>query len=413
MALVGTNSMSIRAAGADAGTDLPTAPPLAILVLTTAMAPLTMNIFLPSMPAMADIMATDKATVQLTLTLYLIGMAVGQVIYGPLSDRFGRRPLILSGLGLFVLASAACVFATTIEQLIVARVAQALGGCSGMVISRAIVRDVHDRDGAAKALGFIGMAMVMAPMMAPLIGGQLDIRYGWQASFMFAGSVGACVWVAALLTLGETNREKVPMPGLIGLARAYAALLGKLRFLGYALQTAFSMAVFFAFISGVPFLMVEVLGRPREEYGFYFPILSFGFLLGNLVTTQLTRRIGGDAMILLGSLLILAGVGTTTALAHAGIVTPLAIFAPMFLFSLGNGFAMPNALAGAVSVDPRLAGTGAGLAGFIQMGLGAAVSVMIGNLPATSPLPMLHLMLAFALLGLAAHRLGRLAAHAP
>ncbi|MFC4353211.1 multidrug effflux MFS transporter [Fodinicurvata halophila] len=378
-------------------------PPIAILIAASAIGPLALNIFIPSMPGLQYSLSADYATVQLTLTLYLIGLAVSQLLYGPLSDRYGRRPLLLGGLGLFVLASLACSFATSIEELILARILQAVGGCSGIVLGRAIVRDLYERDQAASMIGYITMAWVLAPMVAPLIGGILDTWYGWQASFYFLVVTGALVFLACLRWLHETNFHRQSADGLRGFVIGFPVLLRRKEFLAYALQLSFNSSVFFSFLAGAPYVMTETLGRSPVEYGIYFALVSLGYMAGNGLSGRFSVQRGIDSMILLGLIATWAGTAIMMAFVVAGVLHPITIFVPMLLCSLGNGLSIPNGLAGAISVRPDMAGVGSGLAGFIQMFLGAMISQLVGFLQNGAVYPLFVIMLTCATLAFLAN----------
>src|SRR4051812_12636154 len=293
-------------------------PPIAILIAITAIGPLALNIFLPSLPGLVRVFHTDYGTAQLALTLYLVGIACGQLIYGPLSDRFGRRPVLLAGLGVFVIGSLLAALAPSIGLLIGGRVVQALGGCAGMVLGRAIVRDVYERDKAASTLAYITMAMAVAPALAPAIGGFLDVWFGWQASFLFVLAFGAGVWLWCLVSARETNFQRQPLPGLRGMAVGYRELLHSRVFLGYALNTAFTTAVFFAFLAGAPYIMIELLKRPASEYGTLFILVSAGYALGNFIAARLAVKVGTRRLVLAGALVNLTGVLVMGALGLAG-----------------------------------------------------------------------------------------------
>ena len=223
-----------------------------MLVAVSATGPLALNIFMPSMPGLPAVFDTDYGTVQLTLGLYLVGLAVGQLAYGPLSDRFGRRPLLLGGLGLYLGGTLLSCLAVSIEMLIVGRIIQAVGGCAGLVLGRAIVRDMFDRERSASVISYITAAMVMAPMVAPLIGGYLDDWVGWRATFVFVGAFGLVVTLFAVLLLHESNRSPVPLPGLYGFVASDGELLRSPVFRGYAIVTTLAGAGFFAFLGGAP-----------------------------------------------------------------------------------------------------------------------------------------------------------------
>ena len=363
-----------------------------MLVAVSAVGPLALNIFMPSMPALPGVFETDYGTVQLTLGLYLVGLATGQLAYGPLSDRFGRRPLLLGGLGLFLVGSLAGYLATSIEMLIGARIVQAIGGCSGLVLGRAIVRDLFDREKSASVISYITAAMVMAPMVAPLIGGYLDDWLGWRSTFVFVGGFGLVVAVFAVLLLHESNYNRQPLPGIGGMAASYAVLLRSPIFRGYAFVTTFAGASFFAFLGGAPYVVIELMGRPPSEYGWYFALSAVGYMTGNLISGRISMRIGVDRMIGIGLAFNLAGAVTMLLLWAVGYFVPLALFGPMMLSAIGNGLNIPNGNAGAISVIPARAGAASGLSGFIQMGVGAASSALAGHLITDSQLPLALIM---------------------
>ncbi|HSK41199.1 MAG TPA: multidrug effflux MFS transporter [Arenibaculum sp.] len=376
-------------------------PSVAILVAVTAIGPLALNIFVPSMPGLMAAFGTSYAKAQLTLTLYLIGIAVGQLLYGPLSDRFGRRPVLLGGLGIYVAASALCAAAASVDLLIAGRIAQAVGGCAGMVLSRAIVRDVHGRDRSASVLAYVTMAMAVAPAVAPAIGGFLDEWFGWRAGFVLTTACGAVVLVWSLFALRETNHDLQPLPGIGGMAASFASLLREPAFLGYALNTAFTTAIFFGFLAGAPYVMSALLHQPPSAYGTLFIMISLGYMLGSFLAARLSVRFGTERMVAAGTLLALGGVLTLgTVLLVAGL-SPLGLFAPMVIMAIGNGISMPNGIAAAISVRPRAAGAASGLLGFLQMGVGAVSTVAVGYLKGDSAMPMVAVMLVWALAAIA------------
>lgn len=359
-------------------TDKAPLPPIWILIAATATGPLALNIFVPSMPGLVGTFDTDYATVQLTLTLYLVTVAFAQLVYGPASDRFGRRPALLVGLAIYAGASALCALAWSIESLIAGRMLQAVGGCAGMVLGRAIVRDVYERDRAAGTLALITMAMAVAPAIAPAIGGYLDSAVGWRASFAIPALMGLVVLAGGTAQLNETNRSPIPSIDVLAMLRSYGSLLRSRAFIGYAGNSACSVGAFFSFLAGAPYVMIEILDRRPEEYGFYFVLISVGYMAGNFAASRLSARLGVDRMVPIG-----VGVSTVGAVAGVGcviadIVTPATVFLPMALLAVGNGLSQPNAIAGAVSVMPRIAGAASGLMGFGQMLAGATFTQIVG-----------------------------------
>ncbi|MBU0723652.1 MAG: multidrug effflux MFS transporter [Alphaproteobacteria bacterium] len=377
-------------------------PPTAILVAVTMTGPLALNIFLPSMPHMVRVFDTDYATIQLTLTLYLAGVAVGQLIYGPLSDKYGRRPVLLAGLALYVVSSVVALIAPSVEFLILGRVVQAVGGCAGMVLTRAIVRDVHGRDRAASVLAYIVMAMAVAPAVSPAIGGYLDAWFGWHATFIAIAVFGAVVLAGAWRWLHETNFQRIESVNLGGMLQAYGRLLRQPVYMGYALSVAFSTGAFFAFIGGAPYVVIEVIHGTPQDYGIYFILVSIGYMSGSFIAGRLTMRYGVDRMIAIGIAISSAGV---LALIAGLIFQPfslVALFGPMGVIAMGNGTSQPSGVSGAVSVDPTLAGSASGLLGFLQMALGGLLTLILGHVLSDSAGPLVFMMIACTVLGLAA-----------
>jgi len=369
---------------------------LALLMAMTAIGPATLNILVPALPGLVLVLATDSDTVQLTLSLYLISIATAQLLLGPLSDRFGRRPVVLTGLTLNMLASLAAIAANSIDALIAARVAQAAGAATGIVMGRAIIRDLYERDRAASMIGLVTTAMVIAPMISPLIGGILDTLFGWQAIFLFIALMSGLVLLWAVPVLPETR------PASVAESRGRLwpetrALLGNARFHAYVLAGALGSAPFFTFLGGGPHVTVTLMGRTSAEYGLWFAVASFGYMTGNFTASRLSQRFGVNVMIAGGVAAELIGTGLTCALVTAmpdgG---PATVFLPQLIISYGNGVLLPNAIAGAVSVRPQAAGTAAGMTGFTQMATGAAATQLVSLLlvDATTAMPMAWMMLA-------------------
>lgn len=361
----------------------------------TAIGPATLNILVPALPALVTRLATDTATVQLTLSLYLLSLACAQLLLGPLSDRFGRRPVVLGGLTLNMLASLAAIAAASIEALIVTRIIQAVGASTGIVVGRAIIRDLYERDRAAAMIGLVTTAMVIAPMIAPLLGGILDTAFGWEAIFLFIAFCSGAVLLWAIFLLPETRPASVAQAP-DKLHHAWRALLSTPKFHAYVLAGALGSAPFFTFLGGGPYVAVTLMGRSSAEYGLWFALASLGYMSGNFAASRLSQRFGVDRMILCGVAVELIGVALTfvliLALPNAG---PAIVFVPQLVISMGNGILLPNAIAGAVSVRPQAAGTAAGVTGFSQMAAGAASTQLVSFAlaGATTPMPMVWMML--------------------
>jgi DHA1 family bicyclomycin/chloramphenicol resistance-like MFS transporter len=384
---------------------------LALLIAMTGVSSLSLNILVPAIPGLVAKFAADPAHVQLTISLYLLGLATAQLVFGPLSDRYGRRPVVLAGLALATVASTAAIFAASIAGLIAARVAQSLGASTGQTIGRAIIRDLYDREHAASMIGLVTSVVVLMPMVAPLLGGVLDTLFGWEAIFVFAAGLSCAIFVWAALALPET-RKPLAVGSEYGHFRSdLAALAASPRFFGYALCAGLGSAPFFSFLGGAPHVVVSMLGHTSAEYGLWFFLPSIGFMAGNFAVSRLTGRFGIDALIWWGILFTIVGclinVCAYIALPGWEMVT---IFLPQIIVGFGNGLLLPTSVAGAVSIRPQVAGTASGVTGFIQMAIGAAAAQLGGHAiaHATTAMPMLLLMLAFGVAtGIAVYTLVR------
>ena len=365
-----------------------TEPRLLLLVAITGLGPLAFNILIPSMPGLAEAFAVDYATAQLTLSLYLIGFGISQLVYGPLSDHYGRRPVLLAGLAVFLAGTGTALLASSIEQLIVGRVLQAMGCCAGIVIVRAIVRDLYDRDEAASKIAYVVMAMIVVPMLAPFLGGLLDAWYDWRAGFLLVGAAGACVGIATLLGLPETNRSKSPAASVSAVSSSYLKLLKRPLFRFYAMQTAFGSACFFGFMAGAPQLSINALGVDPALFGLALLFPGLAYMTASFCAGRFSARVGVQGMLEIGCLITLLG---GISFFVVSLVMPLSmtgLFLPMALFAFGNGLNLPNSTAGAISVDPSRAGAASALSGFTQMALGALVSALVGAVTHSSAVPM-------------------------
>lgn len=374
---------------------------LVALVAVTALGPLAMQIFVPALPFIQSGFGVPAGTAQLALSLSMASIALSTLAYGPLSDRYGRRPVLIVGLGVFLLGSLLCAVAPNVELLILGRVVQAAGGTAGMVLARAMVRDVYAQERVASVIAYITIAMVVAPMFAPAIGGLLTDLYGWRSNFLFVALVGVGVIALVVLRLAETHTRPPSHPGVAGMLEGFALLLRSPVFCGYAFAGAFGLSAFFSFISAAPYLMAQSLGRPAAEYGVWFIAISIAFMAGNGVTARLSPRLGIDRMIVVGCAVGLAGIALMASLALMGAFSPWSIFGPTVIIIFGNGLAMANLQAGALGVFPHSAGTASGLSGFLQMAIAACFAQAVGTLQDGTPWPMIGFMSAALILALA------------
>ncbi|MBX9991486.1 multidrug effflux MFS transporter [Phreatobacter oligotrophus] len=361
-----------------------------LLVVLAAIGPMALNLPLPAVPGLARYFETDPGTIQLTITLYLAGMAVAQLVLGPLSDRYGRRPVILGALAVTAAMSLFAALAASAAMLILARVLQSFGASAGQVIGRAIIRDVFDKDRAASMIGWVTMAMVVAPMISPSIGGLMSETIGWRWVFAATAVIAAVTLALAAIRLPET-RAVVSSPTVGQLLRDARDLVRNRMFLGYLLIGALSSVTFFSFVGGAPHATVTLMGQSSTAYGLWFMVNACGYMLGNAVCGRYAARFGSDRLIRWGSVMMLAMALVQFAIALAGwMVHPVWLFLPQAAIAFANGLQLPGAIAGAVSVRPEAAGSASGFVGFSQMGLGAlaaqASGTLVGSLMSTVPM---------------------------
>jgi MFS transporter, DHA1 family, multidrug resistance protein len=359
----------------------PHAPVLLGVLLTAivGVGALSIDMFLPSLPTIAAVFGAGAATVQLTVTLFLAGLAVSQLVWGPLSDRLGRRHVLLIGLALYALAGMACAFVPGIRTLIVARVVQAFGAGSGPVIARAVVRDLYEPQRAARMLAAMGTAQALTPILAPMIGGWVQELVGWQAVFLVQGVFGAVFLLTAARVVPETNARAGP-PATQPPGRRLAELLGHPRYLAYVAVAALMFGGQFAFITGSSFALIGVLGVSPTTYGVSFASVATGLMAGNFVSVKIGQRFGIDGMIRAGTVVGAAAGVVMAALAWAGVASVTAVIGPMFGFAFGLGFVLPNAAAGAIGPFPRMAGLASAGLGFVQLTGSALYAIGVSQL---------------------------------
>ena len=381
--------------------DRATAPHISTLILLTGLSTLGMNVFLPSLPGMSAHFDTDYRVMQLSVAVFLGVSAVLQILIGPVSDKMGRRPVILGGLILFLLATIGCIFAPSAEVFLFFRMCQAISAV-GMVLGRAAVRDMYSQDRAASMLGYVAMGMAVVPMLGPAIGGVLDEAFGWTANFWLLIAMGVLAWMVTWADFGETAHKSGK--SLAAQFREYPELLTSPRFWGYSLCAAFVSGAFFAYLGGAPFVGTEVFDMSPSELGYYFGAPAAGYIAGNFVSGRYSTRVGINPMIAGGCVVSALGIVLSIVLFYAGSGTPLTFFGFMAMVGVGNGMVMPNSTAGMLSVRPHLAGTASGLGGAINLGGGAALSAQAGAMltPETGAFPLLWMMLITTLFGLVA-----------
>lgn len=372
--------------------DRATPPHIATLILMAGVGALSLNVFLPSLPSMADHFGVEYGMMQLSVSAYLATTAFVQIAIGPISDRYGRRPVVLATVALFTLASVGAIFAPSFTVFIICRLLQT-AIATGFAMSRAIVRDMVPQDQAASMIGYVTMGMSVVPMLGPAIGGVLDEAFGWQASFWMLAGGGVVLLVMVYMDQGETFTRREG--GFAAQIKEYPDLLTSQRFWGYCLAAAFASGAFFAYLGGAPFVGSDVFGMEPAVLGLYFGAPAIGYLVGNGVSGRFSVRVGVNKMVLIGALLTVTGMVMLLLLDLAGFVHPMVFFGFMIFIGLGNGILLPNANAGMLSVRPALAGSAAGLGGAFMIGGGAALSVIAGFIlgPGTGARPLIILML--------------------
>ncbi|MFC3526615.1 multidrug effflux MFS transporter [Paracoccus mangrovi] len=357
------------------GTPAARRPSLLTLVAISAAGAFSMNIFLPSLPGMAEDFGVDYALMQLAVSAFLGVSAVLQLLCGPISDRFGRRPVVLWSLTIFLVATLGTLMAPSAGWFLFFRMVQAVI-TTGFVISRAVVRDIVPAEQAASMIGYVTMAMSLVPMVAPVLGGTLDEAFGWRASFIAMGVLALVVLVLCWFDLGETARGGgIPMRQQIA---TYPVLARSQRFWGYALAATLSAGSFYAYLGGAPFVGKNVLHLSPAEVGYWFAAPSLGYALGNFLSARCSVRIGMNRMVLAGALICTLALSGALFLDLMGHHAPLVFFGSVAFMGLGNGMLLPNANAGMMSVRPELAGTASGLGGAMAVAGGAGLAALAG-----------------------------------
>ena len=347
---------------------------LLMLVAMTGVAPISLYMLVPALPMLASLFQRDISVAQMTVSLYMVGLACSQIVMGPLSDRFGRRPVLLAGFALMIVASAGCIVAETLPQLIVARFFQAVGGATGMVVSRAIIRDLYPRERVGAMISLVVAALMIGQLVSPLAGGLLESTFGWRAIFYAIAAAAILIAAAVTMALPETRRARDPggAAGFLGDARS---LLRSRAFIGYMLCQVLASALIFTFAGAGPYVVVTQMGRSSIEYGAWFATSGLAYLIGNLCCVRYAPHHALDRLIWFGLALQIAGSVLNLVWGLAGLnQNPSWLFITHMLVMFANAFVMSNSAAGAISVRPQAAGTASGTMGFLQMGFGSLCS---------------------------------------
>ena len=371
------------------------------LGMITFIGPLAIHLFFPAIPAVKAAFGLSDAMAQFTFSVAVFGMAFATLVYGSLADRYGRRPVLLSGLGFFLAGTVMSAAAATVPLLVAGRLVQAVGAGCGVTLVRTIARDAYGSERLVQAIAYLTMFYALGPMVSPVVGGVLVDMLGWRSVFGFALVAGAVITASAYRVIYET-RPVGEARGGDNVLQSYARLIAQPRFTALVLQTGFSTGTFMILGSAASTLMNELLGRPATEFGIYFVLLPIGFISGTLISSRLGNRASTEAMVLIGSLLCLSAVAIQSVLLLSGHVTPLAFFLPGLFVTMAQGIALPYAQAGAMATIPRLAATAAGIGVFVQQFCGGVFAQLYGLVADGTPAPMVATTLLSAVLGVIA-----------
>lgn len=355
---------------------------LALTLLLAALAatgPLSTDFYLPSMPDIATQLQASPSEVQFTISLFLFGFAAGQIVYGPFSDRHGRKPVLLMSMGIFLAATVLCVMSTSIEMLIGARVLQAFGGAGGVVLSRAVVRDLYSGRQAAREMSIISSVMALAPVLAPIFGGMVQATFGWRGVFGVLGVLGAAVAFATYVWLPETLKARAAeRVSVVSIWQSYRVVFRNRAYRAYLAMCTATYSGLLAWLAGSAFLLQNVYKLTAFEFGFVFALGSAGFLLGSNIGARIVVRLGIDFVIGIGAMLASIGGAAFLASLYIGFASSLAVVLPMTIYLTGLGMVLPQSVAGAMTPFPERAGAASSLFGFIQQTVAALCGALVG-----------------------------------
>ncbi len=357
-----------------------------VLASISLVGPMVIHLYFPVIPVVKSALRLTDAEAQLSFSVALFFMAFATLVYGALSDRYGRRPLLLSGLSIFLFGSVLTFLADSIAVMVLGRALQAIGAACGVTLVRAIASDVYGPGRLVKAIAYLTMFYTLGPMVSPMVGGFLIDTLGWRSVFGFAVLVGSIILTGAFFAIPETR--SLDRPSQTNIIRNSFELLGHIRFSAFVLQTGFSTGTFLTVATASSVFMKELLNRPSVEFGFFFVLFPLGFLSGSFISTRLTGRVAAETMVMTGATLSLAAVVVQSSFLMTGHITPLVLFIPGFFITMAQGFALPFGQAAAMAVNPRLVGTAAGLGVFMQNFGGASFSQLYGLLSNGTPGPL-------------------------
>ncbi len=380
---------------------------LGLLAALVALGPLSVDMYLPAMPLMMRALDTDIGHMHLTLSSYLTGFALFHLACGPLADRFGRKPVLTIGTGVFVVACIGCAQSSSIEELLVYRFLQGIGACVGPTLARTVTRDVFGPRGAARALSLIAMLMALGPAVAPTLGGFVLLVLPWPVIFLFLACYGVLMILLLQVYLGESLPQRQSLHPL-NIARNYALLVTDSGFLTVTIASALIYAALLAYLSSASFVYIDMLGVPVQYFGFIFLSTVVGYMAGSAISARMASRYDSHQTMVVGALLCLLTTGIMWAGASLYPESIWVLMLPMTLYAIGMGLVLPHAMAIALAPFPHIAGTASALLGFLQMGLSAIGTALVGSLLSDSPQPMLMAMFiitlgSFSLSALAFH----------